>query len=77
MKTTLEIADSLLVQAKRFAASRSISLRQVVEESLRSALEQRREQPFRLRDGSFGSKGLRQKLNWDQIRDEVYQGRGA
>lgn len=77
MKTTLEITDSLLVQAKQLAARRSVTLRQVVEEALRNVLDQPREKPFRLRDGSFGSKGMRRKLAWDEIRDEIYRGHGA
>jgi hypothetical protein len=77
MKTTVEITDSLLQQAKQLAASRSISLRQVIEEGLRNLLETKHEQPFRLRDGSFGGPGTLRKLVWDEIRDEIYQGRGA
>jgi len=77
VKTTLDIADSLLAQAKRLAASRSTTLRQIVEEGLRNLLETRQEQPFRLRDGSFGGKGMLGKKTWAEIRDEVYQGRGA
>jgi hypothetical protein len=40
-------------------------------------IETKPEQPFRLRDGSFGSCGMRRKMTWDEIRDEVYQERGA
>jgi hypothetical protein len=58
------------------AAARSTTLRQIIEEGLRNVIEARREQPFRLRDGSFGSGGM--LLNtWDEVRDEIYQGRGA
>jgi len=77
MKTTIEIADSLLVEARRLAASRSTSLRQIIEEGLRKVIETKPQQPFQLRDGSFGSGGMRRKMTWDEIRDEVYQGRGA
>jgi hypothetical protein len=77
MKTTVEIADSLLVEARRVAAARSTTLRQIIEEGLRKVIETKSEQPFRLRDGSFGSGGMRRKMTWDEIRDELYQGRGA
>ena len=34
MKTTVEIADSLLAQARQLAAEQSITLRSVIEEGL-------------------------------------------
>lgn len=77
VKTTLDIADSLLVQAKQLAAARQTTLRQIVEEGLRNLIETKREQSFRLRDGSFGGKGMVGKKTWAEIRDEIYQGRGA
>jgi hypothetical protein len=77
MKTTVEITDSLLAEARRLAAVRSTTLRQIIEEGLRKVIETKPEQPFRLRDGSFGSGGMRRKMTWDEIRDEIYEGRGA
>jgi hypothetical protein len=77
MKTTIEIAGSLLAQAKQLAAARSTTLRQIVEEGLRNVIETKQEQPFRLRDGSFGGQGMLRKMTWDEIRDEIYKGRGA
>jgi hypothetical protein len=77
MKTTLEIADSLLIQAKQLAAARSTTLRQIIEEGLRDLIETKLDPPFRLRDGSFGGKGMIGKKTWAEIRDEIYQGRGA
>jgi len=77
VKTTVEITDSLLEQAKQLAAARSTTLRQIIEEGLRNLIETRPEQPFRLRDGSFGGKGMLGKKTWAEIRDEIYQGRGA
>lgn len=79
MKTTVDITDSLLEQAKQLAASRSTTLRQIIEEGLRNVIETKtkQEQPFRLRDGSFGGQGMLRKMTWDEIRDEIYQGRGA
>ena len=77
MKTTVEITDSLLEQAKQLAAARSTTLRQVIEEGLRNVIETKQRRPFRLRDGSFGGQGMRRKMTWDEIRDEIYQGRGA
>jgi hypothetical protein len=77
VKTTVEITDSLLEQAKQLAASRSTTLRQIIEEGLRNLIETKHEQPFRLREGSFGGPGPIRKLAWDEVRDEIYQGRGA
>ena len=77
MKTTVEITDSLLEQAKQLAAARSTTLRQIIEEGLRNIIETKPEQPFRLRDGSFGGQGMLRKMTWDEIRDEIYKGRGA
>jgi hypothetical protein len=77
VKTTIEITDSLLTQAKQLAAARSTTLRQIVEEGLRNVIETKQRKPFRLRDGSFGGQGMRRKMTWDEIRDEIYQGRGA
>lgn len=77
MKTTVEITDSLLLEARKLAAARSSTLRQIIEEGLRKMIEAQPEQPFRLRDGSFGSGGMRRKMTWDEIRDEIYEGRGA
>jgi hypothetical protein len=77
VKKTVEIDDSLLAQAKEIAAARSTTLGRIIEEGLRNLIESRREQPFRLRDGSFGGQGMLGKKTWAEIRDEIYQGRGA
>jgi hypothetical protein len=83
MKTTIEIADALLEEAKEVARSEGTTLRALVEEGLRAALKRRCEpRPrFKLRDASFkGGRGLTPEFEdatWDQIRDEIYRGRGA
>jgi hypothetical protein len=77
VKTTVDITDSLLEQAKQLAAARSTTLRQIIEEGLRNVIETKQRRPFRLRDGSFGGQGMLRKMTWDEIRDEIYQGRGA
>ena len=79
MKTTIEIADSLLRSAKRVAAQRGTTLRALVETGLRRVLEHtERGEPFRLRDASFAGRGLQPDFrdgNWDRIRDAAYEGR--
>jgi hypothetical protein len=82
MKTTIDIADSLLLQAKRLAAADGTTVRELVEVGLRSVLQQRqsRSLPFKLRRASFKGKGLQpamQGVQWDDIRERAYEGRGG
>ena len=59
MKTTVEIPDELLNAAKETALREERTLRDFMEEALRTALAQRdRPGTFRLREGSFGGRGL-------------------
>ncbi len=81
MKTTIEISDPLLKEAKKLAAREGVTLRTLVEKGLRHELE-RRAKPtqFRLRKATFKGDGLSpgaQGLSWDQLRDLAYDGRGA
>jgi hypothetical protein len=82
MKTTIEISDPLLRDAKRIAAREGTTLRTLVESGLRNEL-QRRKSPaaeFRLRRASFKGKGLQPEvsgLTWDQLRALAYAGRGG
>lgn len=78
MKTTIEIPDSLFQEAKSYAESRGVPFRQIVEEGLRSMVQQGREshKRFRLRDGSFGGNGRHSDRSWSEIRQTIYQGRG-
>lgn len=75
MKTTIEIADSLLLRAKARARERRVTLRSLIEESLASALDQpsdaREVQPVTFR-GNGLSKEF-QDASWDRIRDEIYR----
>jgi hypothetical protein len=80
MKTTIEIADSLLARAKQAAAEDNTTIRALVEDGLRKVLDERSERkPFKLRDGSFRGGGMRPEYegNWDKILDAIYEGRGA
>jgi len=80
MKTTVEIADGLLQEAKACAAGRGVPLRNLVEEGLRAVVERERapKPPFKLRDGRFkGGGGMAKDLTWAEIRDLVYEGRGG
>jgi Bacterial antitoxin of type II TA system, VapB len=81
MKTTIEIADGLLDDAKRLAARRGVTLRTLVEEGLRQVVKSERRRPaFRLRDASFTGEGLQPAFDgaaWDRVRDAAYEGHGA
>jgi hypothetical protein len=81
MKTTVEIADDLLLSAKQVAAEEKNTLRGLIEEGLRSVLQQRRqERPFRLRPARFDGQGLQPGIregDWDQLREIIYGGVGA
>lgn len=77
MKTTIEISDALLADAKRVAARDGLTLRALVENGLRQEIQARSKpsKRFRLRDASFKGKGLHpdvQDLSWSEIRDLVY-----
>jgi len=80
MKTTIDIADSLLEAAKARAAAEGTTLRALVEEGLRRVLEQRERQgPFQLRRASFAGRGLQPGVregSWERIRELIYEGRG-
>jgi Arc/MetJ family transcription regulator len=80
MKTTIEITDSLLAEAREVAAREQASVRSLVEEGLRRVLDERRSRSeFRLRKASFEGKGLHPDaftLDWDALRERSYEGRG-
>ena len=76
---TLQISDPLFAEAKRFAAARGLTLREVVESGLRRVLEP---QPpgakrFRLRKVIFKGRGLAADADWNYIREMIYEGRGG
>jgi hypothetical protein len=82
MKTTVEVSDALLEEAKRVAARESTTLRALVEAGLRLVLQQRRDsrRTFELRDARVAGRGLRpefERAGWDRIRDAAYEGRGG
>jgi hypothetical protein len=77
VKTTVEISDQLLAEARLYAASRRIPLRRLIEDGLRAVVQPgNMSKPFRLRDGSFGGRGLRENLSPGEIRSRGYEGLG-
>jgi Arc/MetJ family transcription regulator len=81
MKTTVEISDPLLAEAKRVAATRRTTVRALIEAGLRQVLAGLdRAEPFRLRDAGFDGDGLTpefESAGWPGIRDAIYERRGA
>lgn len=81
MKTTVEISDALLEEAKRVASREHTSVRALIEHGLRRVLaERKRARTFHLRKVTFKGQGLQPHLDagtWDRIRDLAYEGRGA
>lgn len=82
MKTTIDVAEALLEEARAIAARDQTTLRELVQEGLRRVIDERRSrhEPFRLRDVPAGSGGFLPEFadgNWNQVRDEIYKGRGT
>jgi len=82
MKTTIDLADPLLDEARALAQRDGTTLRALVEQGLRLVIAQhrRRTAPFRLRDASFAGNGLRPEIegaSWDRLRELAYEGRGG
>jgi hypothetical protein len=76
MKTTVEISDELLTQAREVAARDGLTLRALIEAGLRDQIAKRRRPArFSLRDASVGGKGMTPEYRdagWDRIRDAAY-----
>ena len=81
MKTTIEISDPLLREARKLAEREGVTLRALVERGLRRiVVETKPDAPFKLRRASFKGKGLQAEArgaSWDRLRDLAYEGRGG
>jgi len=81
MKTTVEISDALLEEAKKVAARDGGTVRQLIEQGLRQVIAQRKEERhFRLRKATFKGDGLTTEAKgagWDRLRELAYEGRGG
>ena len=81
MKTTIELPDTLIEQARRVAQREGATLRALLEEGLQRSLEARRQAARRQLDvPSSGGDGLTDEFQgapWSRIRDEIYREHGA
>ena len=79
MKITVDIADALLIRAKRHARRRGRSVRALIEEGLRRVLDAEEPgAPYRLPDLSVGNPRASdplEALSWRHLRDDIYRGR--
>lgn len=80
MKTTIEISDPLLRQAKQVAHEQNQSLRSLVEEGLAKVLDERENQNRKpIKPVVFGGNGLSpafRESSWETIRNSAYEGHG-
>jgi len=81
MKTTINISDPLLREARKVATREGSTLRELVEQGLRTVLAEKKRKPaFRLRKASVKGRGLRPELrdaSWERVLDLAYEGRGG
>ena len=82
MKTTIEIADDLFERVQHLAEQEKTSFRALTEAGLRLVVSGKyRQRPRKLPPlVTFGGGGPTQQFkdwDWDRVRDEIYQGRGA
>lgn len=81
MKTTIDISDPVLKEARKLAAREGITVRALVELGLRRLIAEKKSAgPFRLRKASFKGKGLQpgvKDASWERLRELAYEGRGG
>jgi hypothetical protein len=81
MKTTVELSDGLLRQAKRVALKERTTVKALIERGLRIVISnQNANRAFTLRKASFRGDGLmqgRSLSDWSSVRDAIYSERGA
>ena len=73
MRTTIQIPDSVLEEARKLAEREGTTLKALVEEGLRWVITERKHRTrFRLRKAQFNGNGLQPHLkraSWEHIRE--------
>jgi hypothetical protein len=74
MKTTIDIADDLLLRAKALAQRESMTLKDVTEQGLRLLLDQREPAPRAepIKPFVVTGRGPAPDLSWDHLREVLY-----
>ena len=83
MKTTIELSDALLTEARKTASKRNQTLRELFETALRRYLAELQATDggkFTLRKHSYKGHGLQPGIaegDWAEIRRRAYEGHGG
>lgn len=80
MKTTLDIADDLLLRTKKVAKQQGVTVRSLVEKGLVLALEQNTPKKTQVKPVTFLGKGRQKTVetaSWETLRDVIYNIRQA
>lgn len=81
MKTTIEISDSLLAEAKRLAREEGLTLRSLTEEGLSRVIAARKARPQAPpKPVTFAGNGLSREFQgtgWKAVREAAYEGHGG
>ena len=82
MKTTVEISDALLKEARKVALREDVTVRTLIEQGLRHVISQRKQtrESFRLRKATFKGQGLTAEARaagWERLRELAYEGRSG
>lgn len=77
MKTTIDIADPLLDEARKLAAREGVTVKALVELGLRQVIAERKKRSggFKLRRVTFKGDGLQPDLEgapWERMRELIY-----
>ena len=81
MKTTVEIPNALVEEAKKLAAREDTTVGALIVQGLRHVISQRERKPaFRLRKATFKGRGMSAEartVGWRRLRELIYEGRGG
>ena len=79
MKTTVDVADELLIEIQRIAREQKRTVKSLIEEGLRDVIASHQQAgTFRLPDASVDGNGLQpgfQDAGWDELREAAYGNR--
>lgn len=81
MKTTIQLPDSLLKEARKVAREEHTTMKALIEAGLRRVIsEHKQRERFKLRNATFKGKGLHpdfEGVAWATLRGATYEGRGG